>query len=383
MRLSCSIATVLTQVIYATLAIQIGRGLSRPVDSVSSISSLLYRHTGYIDQKVRGNAYTSLNHESYHLRNVAALPAASWNASLGPSNITSDSIAVDEPFILPDTVLSNSSSNASSPSNTARLTDIPLLFQSTEALATTGDADVAWNNQTDAACATALSTLNGVATNPSGMAACYNIRNFDKISGLFLADLRLFRIAAPGANWTRLLVSSETLDVSYASASITRSGSMRERNIVRRSLAHGRIVAKNSYLRRNIMGGWNKTKRASTTVALPPIQEAEAKDMYLRRINGTPPKMLQGFTFTAELGGNISALTMNEYVVNDVVTLSIAIADPFAQDNSVFHPSAQHHLLRRHHGWHCLVYSAFRLRCIFRQWPVYTIQHDEHDIRSL
>lgn len=353
MRLFTPIAVLLTHAIYTTLAIQIGRGLSRPVNSVSSISSLLYRHTAYIDQKVRGNAYTSLNHESYHLRNVATLPATSWNASLGPSNVTSDSIAAEESFVLPDTVGSNSSTNASSLSNTARLTDIPMLFQSTEALAMTGDAEATWDNQTTAACTIALSTLNGVATNPSGLAACYNIRSFDKSSGLFLADLRLFRIAAPAANWTRLVVSSEALDVNYANASITSRGSTRARSITRSSLTSTRIHAKDSYLRRHILSRVDKTKRESTTLALPPVQAEEAKDMYLRRINGAPPKMLQGFTFTARFGGNFSELTMNEYVIDDVLTLfcsQLAIADLFAQDDSTCHPSAQHHLLRRDHG---------------------------------
>ncbi len=315
------IAVLLTCVIYATLAIRIGRGLGPPVDPVSSISSPLYRHTGYIDQKVRGKAYTSLNHESYHLRNVATVPARSWNASMGPSNITSDSIVVDESFILPDSDQSNSSTNASSSSNTTRLTDIPLLFQSTEALATSSDADATWNNQTDAACTIALSALNGVATNPSGIAACYNIRNFNKSNGLFLADLRLFRIGAPAVNFTRLVVSSETLDVNYASASIASRDSMWKRDITPGNLAGGRIAAKDVYLRRNTIGRPDKPKREITAIALPPIQAEEAKDMYLRRTNGAPPKMLQGLTFTAAYGGNFSDLTMNRYVINSVVTL--------------------------------------------------------------
>ena len=317
MRLSIVVALLLTHALYAAVAIQIGRSLSRPINSVSAISSVLYRHTAYIDQMVRGNAYTTLNHESYHLRNVAAVPATSWNASSGPSNITSDSIAVDESFILPDSLSPNSSRNASSGSSTARLTNIPALFQSTEALATTGDTEATWNNRTDAACATALRMLNGIGSNPSGIAACYNIRNFNNSSGVSLADLRLFRIAAPALNWTRLVISSEMLDVTYAGASLTSPAITRDS--MRSLLANvGVEDGKDSYRRRNVMERVSKTKRESITLALPPIQADEAKDMYLRRVNGAPPKMLQGFTFTARIGGNVSSLEFNEYVSMEV-----------------------------------------------------------------
>lgn len=303
---------LLTHAILSALAIQIGRGLRQPISQISSISSLQYRHTGYVDQKIRDNAYKILNHESYHLRNVAAVPVTSWNTSLGPSNITSESVAVDESFILPDSLLSNSSTNQSAISDTPRLTDIPELFQSTETLTGISDADAIWNNQTDAACGNALSFLNGIASNPSGIAACYNIHTFDKTSGIFHSDLRFFRIAAPALNWTRLIVSSEALDVSYMRASIASLGTRNKRNTLRSGLGKVKVEdAKDLYLRRHNIDSVERTNRKITMPALPSLQREEAKDMYLRRINGAPPKLLQGFTCTAKIGGNFSTLTMN------------------------------------------------------------------------
>lgn len=102
--------------------------------------------------------------------------------------------------------------------------------------------------------------------------------------------------------------------------------------------------------------------------------------MYLRRMNRAPPKMLQGFTFTVVARGNVSDLTVNAYVISVVVTSFVAIADPFAQDASVFHSSAQHHLLRCHHQSHYHINSTFRLRRFFRQRSIHTVQHDEHDV---
>lgn len=162
--------------------------------------------------------------------------------------------------------------------------------------------------------------LNGIGSNPSGIAACYNIRNFNNSSGVFLADLRLFRIAAPALNWTRLVISSEMLDVTYAGASLTSPAITRDS--MRSLLANlGVEDGKGSYRRRNVMERVSKTKRESITLALPPIQADEAKDMYLRRVNGAPPKMLQGFTFTARIGGNVSSLEFNEYVSMEVCDL--------------------------------------------------------------
>lgn len=325
MRLFTIVLLLLTQTLPVSLAIQIGRGLHKPIDSASSISSLRYRHTGYIDQKVRNMAYTSLNHEKYYMRKAAAVPVPAWNESMGPSNISSDQIEVDKSFHLPDGLPTDASTNTSSSSSNARLSNIPALTQVKEALAGTPDTDTAWDTLTDTACATALTYINGVASNPSGIAACYNTRKYDNNSGVFLADLRLFRIAAPTAEWRQLAVSSQKLEVSYNNASIMSRQRAHKRDLTRSSLLDLTMDAKDAYLRRNLKDAGEKTGKASTTLSLPPVQVEEAKDLYLRRGTGTPPQMLQALAFAVKAGGNISTLDLNEYVVNDTLTLTVKL----------------------------------------------------------
>ncbi|KAI1738634.1 hypothetical protein F4680DRAFT_449748 [Xylaria scruposa] len=57
-----------------------------------------------------------------------------------------------------------------------------------------------WDSDTLAACTTTLSTLPS-ASNPSGMAVCYNIVQLNTDKGEFMADLRLFEISQPSGAW--------------------------------------------------------------------------------------------------------------------------------------------------------------------------------------
>lgn len=52
----------------------------------------------------------------------------------------------------------------------------------------------AWNAQVNAACISSLRQLT-VASNPSGTCVCYNLPALDNSTGVFEADLRLFRIS--------------------------------------------------------------------------------------------------------------------------------------------------------------------------------------------
>ncbi|KAI0450071.1 hypothetical protein F5B21DRAFT_448868 [Xylaria acuta] len=57
-----------------------------------------------------------------------------------------------------------------------------------------------WDSGTLAACTTTLSTLPS-ASNPSGMAVCYNVVQLDTNLGEFMADLRLFELSPPSGAW--------------------------------------------------------------------------------------------------------------------------------------------------------------------------------------
>jgi len=79
----------------------------------------------------------------------------------------------------------------------------------------------AWDSQTMAACTTALQALNGVATNPSGTAICYNLPFLDNSTGVFQADLRLFSISAPTGDFADIPPTNIQVGLSYIGATVS------------------------------------------------------------------------------------------------------------------------------------------------------------------
>lgn len=78
-----------------------------------------------------------------------------------------------------------------------------------------------WDAQTMAACTTALTALNGNASNPSGMAACYNLPYLDNSTGVFQADLRLFTISAPSGDFATIPTQNVMVGLSYVGATVS------------------------------------------------------------------------------------------------------------------------------------------------------------------
>jgi hypothetical protein len=89
---------------------------------------------------------------------------------------------------------------------------------------TTGDGKVnvtAWDAQTAAACTSKLAALGGVASNPSGLAVCYNLPFLDNTTGVFEADLRLYMIAAPTGGFANIASSNVQVGLSYDGATVS------------------------------------------------------------------------------------------------------------------------------------------------------------------
>jgi len=78
-----------------------------------------------------------------------------------------------------------------------------------------------WDAQTMAACTTALEALNGKATNDAGMAVCYNVPFLDNSTGVFQADLRLFKISAPTGSFAAIPSQDVTVGLSYVGATVS------------------------------------------------------------------------------------------------------------------------------------------------------------------
>ncbi|KAF2456848.1 hypothetical protein BDY21DRAFT_287294 [Lineolata rhizophorae] len=78
----------------------------------------------------------------------------------------------------------------------------------------------AWEEQTSAACENALQSLNGEASNPSGMAVCYNLPFLDNETGVFQAELRVYNVSAPIPPWTGVSTQDITVALSYLGATV-------------------------------------------------------------------------------------------------------------------------------------------------------------------
>lgn len=93
--------------------------------------------------------------------------------------------------------------------------------QRRQAAAATPSLNVtAWDAMTTTACTTALEALNGQASNPSGMAVCYNLPSLDNSTGKFKADLRLYMIGSPTGDFANIAAQNVNVGLNYNGATV-------------------------------------------------------------------------------------------------------------------------------------------------------------------
>lgn len=75
----------------------------------------------------------------------------------------------------------------------------------------------AWSRDTVHACAQRLAQVAATTPTPNqaGVAGCWNLPLLVESTGVFAADLRLFRVAAPSGDWKDVDVSSYNISVKY------------------------------------------------------------------------------------------------------------------------------------------------------------------------
>jgi hypothetical protein len=89
-----------------------------------------------------------------------------------------------------------------------------------------------WEAQTEQACETALQSLKGQASNPSGMAACYNVPFLDNKTGVFEAEVRLYNVSAPINPWIGVSLADISMTLSYLGATVQLSnGTVHKRDM--------------------------------------------------------------------------------------------------------------------------------------------------------
>ena len=102
--------------------------------------------------------------------------------------------------------------------NSAELAPLQSLMPSSKA---PSDADLQkWEADTRAACMATLTNLKGQASNPSGLAVCYNLPFVDNTTGVFQAELRMYNVSAPVDPWVGVTTADIGLTLSYLGATV-------------------------------------------------------------------------------------------------------------------------------------------------------------------
>ena len=131
---------------------------------------------------------------------------------------------------------------------------------------------------TETSCITALAVLHSSTSNPAGLAACYNILAFDNVTGVFGAEIRVYRVARPGGGWVE--VDKVDAGVVFEGARMLRMGGV---------------------------GGVGKRdgKGSEVEVLVPAVGRGEAKDLWRRR-NAVVLAYVGGIEIEGRVDGNVS-----------------------------------------------------------------------------
>ncbi len=133
----------------------------------------------------------------------------------------------------------------------------------------------AWDAVTDAACVDALAALTR-STNPSGNCLCYNLPSLDTATGVFEADLRLYRISAPRDAFAGVAPTDISVGVSYSGASV-------------------------SPVNADELMGLGAVANRTRLVIAPRADQNQGRDAAAAAANGDGPKLLRKYLFVGQI----------------------------------------------------------------------------------
>lgn len=141
-----------------------------------------------------------------------------------------------------------------------------------------------WDIDTVAACTATLSMLS-TASNPSGMAVCYNLVQLDTNQGAFVADLRLFEVSPPSGAWSGIPLQQMQGGVQFhgATASQINGQKVVSRDMTRQHLS--KRLSEGPILHRTYM----IVGRINADQMIPPMTMYELRFLLLMTISLTSP----------------------------------------------------------------------------------------------
>ncbi|OCK81374.1 hypothetical protein K432DRAFT_18341 [Lepidopterella palustris CBS 459.81] len=152
----------------------------------------------------------------------------------------------------------------------------------------------AWETQTQQACQNALASLNGQASNPSGMAVCYNLPFLDNSTGIFEAELRMYNISAPIDPWVGITSADVSMTLSYLGATVQST--------------NGTFMKRDS------------------TLSWPPIRGREGELVERQSGSSTPPPgELKVLSYVGKINSNLMGSAMSQAALQPLLIPSIIL----------------------------------------------------------
>lgn len=230
---------LLLMFITTTSAIRIARVMPTP----SNNPALMHRHDAYVNQKVYNDPHNVLNHDAWYLRHAQVnqtlidplVPANETRAievfgTPAPSSQnTTQSFATSV-----STLKASATIKAAAPSTTeaSNMIDSVKAIRMTEALAAVDTNEGNWDKETNEACIAALQASQASATSSSGMAVCYNVKSLNGTTGSFEAEVRLYQVSEPSAQWDQGPSEGLNLGLNYARATVTGNTASKDKRAI-------------------------------------------------------------------------------------------------------------------------------------------------------
>lgn len=233
---------------------------SLPVATVASSSFYSHQHHR-VGRQIQQGASRLPNHELYRAQTITA---TSTEGSSTNTSTQSHPVSTLNPAILnhelyrAGAVREPSTTSGAAVSATTQSVNGPKV-----------DPAI-WNSQTKAACETALRNLNGKASNPAGLAVCYNLPELISSTGSFQVDLRLYRVAAPAQGWKAVFDQTVSVALYYPGATVASQDT-------------------------------NKRRRDDRTSFWSPMDAVEAIKLVRRTDDGGAPQILQAFHLIGQI----------------------------------------------------------------------------------
>ncbi|KAK1978403.1 hypothetical protein LZ30DRAFT_599220 [Colletotrichum cereale] len=190
----------------------------------------------------------------------------------------------------------------------------------------------AWEKETSQKCTSALSHLDQ-ASNPSGTCICYNLPSLDAKTGVFEADLRLFKVSEPNGAFSGIPPQNIQVGLSFNGASVSPisankvGGSTARRDMsfeVPWSTLQKRVV-KPQLLQTYLFVGQIDQTRMTTSMSMSQLETLVMPTLTLTGVNAA------GQTVSTNVSSNEAAF-INGVFSKEVIRSDLAVAQAAVDD---------------------------------------------------